>query len=257
MKEEHMANSDIAALARHWSELEAAGIPLEPLEDRVGLDTRKRGAGLTIRAGRDRQRSEIRELKDGRFAYILPIFIRRDHPGKTIILDCWISPPWLDTNVALVDDPIEGKHPGYYNLPHETERFVRESVLNHRMNCTLSRGDIRDGFLLAVGLRPPEAYAKNQLIEVTVGVLDQWDVEHCANVQARMNRLPARQKEIYKSTRGPLFSRRDVIPPKRSLIAPPNPPKQSPEEEHQAIRHICEEMARIHAKHKHAKAPVG
>ena len=252
-----MANSDTAALARHWSELEAAGIPLEPLEERVGLDTRKRGAGLTIRRGHDGWRSEIRELKDGRFAYILPIFIRRDHPGKTIILDCWISPPWLDTNVALVDDPNEGNHPGYYNLPHETERFVRERVLNHRINCTLSRGDIREGFLLAVGLRPPEAYAKNQLIEVTVGVLDQWDVEHSAKVQARMNRLPARQKEIYKSTRGPLFSRRDEIPTEPPWHLRTALPKKSLKEEKEAFRGIYEEMARIHAKHKHAKAPVG
>jgi hypothetical protein len=246
----------LGALEKQWRELEDAGIPLDPLEDRVGLDNLNRGAGLTIRAGRDRCRSEIRELKDGRFAYILPIFVRRDHPGKSIILDCWISPPWLDTNVALVDDPLEGKHPGYYNLPHDPERFLRERVLNHRMNCTLSRGEIREGFLLAVGIRPPEAYAKNQLIEVTVGVLDQWDVEHCAKVQTRMNRLRARHKEIGKSKRGPLFSVRDVIPPKRSWIAPPIPPKQSREEEQEAIRHICEEMERVHAKHKHAKVPV-
>jgi hypothetical protein len=250
-----MANSDIAALARDWSELEAAGIPLEPLEDRVGLDTRKRGAGLTIRAGADRWRSEIRELKDGRFGYIMPVFVRRDHPGKTVILDCWISPPWLDTNVALVDDPVEGTHPGYYNLPHETERFVREHVLNHRMNCTLSRGEIRDGFLLAVGIRPPEAYANNQLVEVTFGVLDQWDVEHSAKVQMRMHRLPARHKEIYKSARGPLFSRRDVIPDTPSWRLSPAPPKRSLKEEKEAYRQICEAMERVHAKH--AKVPVG
>jgi hypothetical protein len=250
-----MANSDIAALARDWSELEAAGIPLEPLEDRAGLDTRKRDVGLTIRAGADRWRSEIRELKDGRFGYIVPVFVRRDHPGKTIILDCWISPPWLDTNVALVDDPVEGTHPGYYNLPHETERFMREHVLNHRMNCTLSRGEIRDGFLLGVGLRPPDAYANNQLVEVTVGVVDQWDDEHSAKVQMRMHRLPARHKEIYKSARGSLLSRRDVIPAGRSWISPPDPPKKSLKEEKEAFRGIYEEMARIQAKH--AKVPVG
>src|SRR5579864_6192385 len=151
-----MANSDLAALTRDWTELEAADIPLESLENRIGIDTRKRGAGLTIRTGCDHQRSEIRELQDGRFAYILPVFVRRDHPGKTIILDCWISPPWLETDVRFVEDPNGGKHPGYYNLPHDTERFPRERVLNHRINCTLSRGEIRDGFLLAVGWRPPD-----------------------------------------------------------------------------------------------------
>jgi hypothetical protein len=251
-----MANSDIAALTRHWTELEAADIPLESLENRVGLDTRKRGAGLTIRPGRDRWRSEIRELKDGRFAYILPVFVRRDHPGKTVIRDCWVSPPWLDTNVTFVDDPMEGKHPGYYNLPHQTERFLREQVLNHRINCTLSRGEIREGLLLAVGLRPPETYTNNQLIEVTVGVLDQWDVEHCAKVQTRMHRLPAR-KEIKKSKRGSLFSLRDVIPPQRSWRERTKPPAMSLEQEKEGYTRIYKEMERVHAKHKHSKVPVG
>lgn len=253
-----MAISDLAALTRHWTELEAADIPLESLEDRVGVDTRKRGAGLTLRAGRDRYRSEIRELRDGRVAYIVPVFVRRDHPGKTIILDCWIAPPWFDANVELVEDPkVEGHPPGYYNLPRETERFLRERVLNHRINCTLSRGEIREGLLLAVGLRPPDTYANNQVIEVTVGVSDQWDVEHFAKVQMRLNRLPARRKAINRSTRGPLLSRRDVIPERPSWKVPPDPPEKSLEEKEKAFRLFCEEMSRIHGNPDLAKALIG
>jgi hypothetical protein len=89
-----MTIRDFGALMRQWSELEAAGIPLEPLENRVGIDTRASGAGLTIRVGRDRSHGEIRELKNGSFAYILPVFVRRNLPGKTIIRDSWIEPPW-------------------------------------------------------------------------------------------------------------------------------------------------------------------
>jgi len=253
-----MANSDLAALTRDWTELEAADIPLESLENRIGLDTRKRGAGLTIRTGRDRWRSEIRELEDGRFAYILPVFVRRDRPGKTIILDCRISPPWLDTNVEFLEDPKgEGRPPGYYTFPHDTERFLRERVLNHRINCTLSRGEIREGLLLAVGLRPPETYTNNQIIEVTVGVLDQWDVEHSAKVQMRMSRRPARQKEINRSKRGPLLSVRDKIPPKRSWIAPPDPPQPSLEEKQEFTRRLNEAIARIRAKPEDVKVPLG
>jgi len=186
-----------------WHALETAGIPLEPLEDRVGVDARSSGSGLTIRRGRDAWRSEIRELKHGRFAYILPIFIRRDHPGKTIIRDSWIEPPWLDTNVEWLEDPRdEGRHPAYYNFPGDTERFAREKVVNHRINCVLSRGNICEGLLLGVGLRPPEAFKNHQQIEITFGILDQWDCEPFAKLQMRMNRLPTRAKQINRSARG-------------------------------------------------------
>jgi hypothetical protein len=86
-----MANRDVRQLVKDWFDLEAAGVPLEPLENRVGFGSRNSGTGLTVRAGRDRWRGEIRELKNGQFAFIVPVFIRRDRPGKTIILDAWIG----------------------------------------------------------------------------------------------------------------------------------------------------------------------
>jgi hypothetical protein len=200
-----MAIRGFGALARQWRDLEAAGIPLEPLENRVGVDARSSGSGLTIRRGRDAWRSEIRELKDGRFAYILPVFIRRDRPGKTIIRDSWIEPPWLDTNVEWLEDPRdEGRHPAWYNFPGDTERFAREKVVNHRINCVLSRGNICEGLLLGVGLRPPEAFNNHQQIEITFGILDQWDCEPLAKLQMRMNRRPTRAKQINRSARGAL-----------------------------------------------------
>ncbi|MFZ0522622.1 MAG: hypothetical protein WAN14_17540 [Candidatus Acidiferrales bacterium] len=110
-----MANRDFAKLVRQWGELDAAGIPLEPPENRVGLDARNSGTGLTIRLGRPRWRSEIRELKNGQFGFIVPVFIRRDRPGKTIILDAWIGTSWPDASIEWLDDPRhEEKHPGYY-----------------------------------------------------------------------------------------------------------------------------------------------
>lgn len=142
-----MTKQDIRKLTRDWSELEAAGIPLESLEHRVGIGARNSGSGLTLRRGRPGWRSEIRELQGGRFGFLVPVFVRRDHPEKTIILDAWVGTSWPDTSIELVEDPaFEEKHPGYYNLPGDSERFPREEVVNHRIiNNSLSRGDIRAG----------------------------------------------------------------------------------------------------------------
>ena len=214
-----MAIRDFEALARQWSELEAAGISLEPLENRIGVDARSSGSGLTIRRGRDIWGSEIRELQDGVFAYILPIFIRRDRPGKTIIRDSWIEAPWLGATIEFLEDPrIERKHPEWYNFPRETERYWREKVVNHRINRVLSCGNICEGLVLGLGPNPPEDYKNHQQVEVTFGILDQWDNEPSAKLKMRVNRRPARVKA--RSTRGPLLSRRDVIVPERSLVAP-------------------------------------
>jgi hypothetical protein len=253
-----MAIHNFEALVREWQDLEAADIPLEPVENRVGFTTRSRGAGLTIRAGRDRWNSEIRELKNGSFAFILPVFIRRDLPGKTIIRDSWIAPPWPGAPVELLEDPKhEGRPPGYYTFPGDTDRFVRGKVLNHRMDCVLSRGDLRAGLVLAVGLAPPETFKNRQLVVVSFGVLDQWDVEHVAKLQIQINRLPKRAKAIKKSTRGRLLSRRDIIAPPRSLVVPRGPTDRNPKKDLEAIRRMEGMIARLQSKIDHAKVPVG
>lgn len=48
-----MTIRDFGALVRQWRESEAAGISLEPFENRVGVDARGPGSGLTIRRGHD------------------------------------------------------------------------------------------------------------------------------------------------------------------------------------------------------------
>jgi hypothetical protein len=224
-----MANRDVPQLVTDWNVLEAAGIPLEPLKCRVGIDTENSGTGLTVRAGRDRWRGEIRELKNGQFAFIVPVFIRRDRPGKTIILDAWIGTSWPDGSIEWLDDPEqEDKHPGYFNLPGDTERFLRGEVLNHRfINCVLSRGDIRTGLLLAVGSRPPDIYKDHDEIPITLTIVDQWDCEQKVTLQMKMNRRPTRGKAIHTSTRSPLLSRRDGITEARSLVTRCEPAEDS------------------------------
>ena len=121
-----MAIGDFGALAQQWRDLEAAGIPLEPLENRAGIARSPSGI-LTIRSESHRLGgSEIRELKDGRFGYVLRVFIRSDSPGKTIIRDSWISPPWTDPTFEWLEDPKElGQHPEWYAFPRDTEQFAR------------------------------------------------------------------------------------------------------------------------------------
>ncbi len=246
-----MANRDVSQLVTEWNVLEAAGVPLEPLNCRVGIDTKKPGTGLTVRAGRDRWRSEIRELKNGAFAFIVPVFIRRDRPGKTIILDAWIGTPWPDGSIDWLDDPRqEDQHPGYFNLPGDTERFLRGEVLNERLiNCVLSRGDIRSGLLLAIGSRPPDVYKHRDVVPITLAVVDQWDDEHRVTLQARMNRRPAQAKAVTRSTRGSLLARRDVIAPNRQYVAPRESSAESRKKEAADYRWLLEDIARFQSKH--------
>jgi hypothetical protein len=254
-----MSIRDFGALTQQWRDLEVAGIPLEPFEDRVGIDARSSGRVLTIRTGSHHPgRSEIRELGDGRFGYILSIFVRRDRPGKTRIRDSWVAPPW-DDPIEWLEDSKDGKHPEWYAFPGEpeSELFARVEVINHRINCTLSYGDFREGLLLGVGcVRPPDTYKNFEEVPVTFSLIDQWDGKHSEKLQMRMNRRPARAKEIYKRTRPPLFSCRDITPPRRSLIAPPPLPKIS-KKEAQARDRAFVEMVRAGFKREHAKVPIG
>jgi hypothetical protein len=240
-----MASQDIWQRTRLWAELEAEGVPLEPRENRVGVTMPE---DLTIRPGRQGRRAEIMELASGRFAFILPLFIRRDRPGKTIIVDAWIGTPWFDSTIDWLLDPREtGSHPGYYYFAQDPEPFVRKEVLNHRIHCTLSRGDIREGFLLAVGSAPPESYKHRDQVPVTLGLVDQWDVEHRATFGFTISRRAARPRE-QKRERGPLLSCRDVIKEPRSLKAPPTPKAQTIAEEIEAYCAAIEYVSHVTRK---------
>jgi hypothetical protein len=193
-----MAIRDYGALAQQWRDLEAAGIPLEPAENRVGI-ARSRRRILTIRSEPHRLGgSEIRELKDGRFGYVLTVFIRSDSPGKAIVRDSWIAPPWTDPTFEWLEDPKKlGQHPAWYAFPRDTEQFARAEVINHRIRCVLSRGDIREGVLLGIGCgRPPEIYKHNAKVSAVLTLVDQWDCTHSERLEMRINRLAVRAKAI-------------------------------------------------------------
>ena len=253
-REGKYADHDVRRLAQHWTDLEAASIPLEPPEYRVGLDARNPGAALTITPGRDHWRSEIRELKNGRFAYILPVFIRRDRPGKTIIRDAWIAAPWRDF-IELLADPKEGPNSAYYAFPDDAESFPRKDVLNHRLHCVLARGDIREGLILGSGVVSARRIQGRKKIQVTLSILDQSDDERTATLEMKMNRIRRRAKPVITSARGPLLSRRDNLQPTRPLVAPRDPTVDTRKKEAMSDQHISKDVVREHSKPKRAKVP--
>ncbi len=250
-----MANHDIRQLMKDWIELEAAGVPLEPPELRVGCDTQTSGVGLTIKPGRGHWRARIRELKGGRLAYILPVFVRRDRPGKTVIRDAWIAAPWPDT-VELIEALKEGTKPAYYVFPGDAEIFQRADVLNHRLRCVLARGEIREGLLLGLGSCPPDGFSDQSKIHVTLGVLDQWDMEHTAKLEMKINRLPTQAKPVMTSTRGPLLSRRDILPSSSALAAPQDPTAESRTGETADDQSTPKDVVREQSKPARAKMPA-
>jgi len=250
-----MAIRDVQQLVKDWIDLEAAGVPLEPPELRVGYDAQNSGAALTIKPGRDHWRARIRELKGGRLAYILPIFVRRDRPGKTVIRDAWIAAPWPDA-VELIGDLKEGAKPAYYAFPGYGEIFQREDVLNHRLHCVLARGENREGLLLGLGSCPPHKFKNQSKIQVTFGILDQWDIEHTAKLEMNMNWLPTQAKPVITSTRGPLLSRRDILSSSPPLVASHDPTAESRTGETADGQSTPKAVVREQSKHERAKLPA-
>jgi len=206
-------------LVEDWHELEDADIPLEPLEFRVGI---KPNAGLTIRQMPTAYSEAVIREFGHCVAYVMPLFIRRDEPAKTIVRDCKLHVPW-DDSVEWLDEDKKINRGWYafsrvYPPKHE---YARDTVLNHRMKCILSLGDIRDPHQHAVGkVRPPETYRNGEIIPIRFSILDQWDCEPSVTFQLPLVRGHHRANEIRRSKRGPLLSRPDYIAPVEEREAP-------------------------------------
>lgn len=94
----------LGRLVEDWREIEAADIPLEPMKVRVGAN---QNAGLTMKQmPTDYGEAMIREFKHC-VAYVMPVFIRRDEPGRTIIRACTLDVPWDDSVEWLDQDKRE------------------------------------------------------------------------------------------------------------------------------------------------------
>lgn len=156
----------------------------------------------------------------------------------------------------MLADPKEGPKSTDYAFPDDAESFPREDVLNHRLHCVLARGDIREGLLLALGSSPPDEFKNQSKIQVTFGILDQWDQEHPAKLELTLNRLPPRAKPMITSTRGPLLSRRDILPQTHPLVAPRDPTAETRKKDAAADRRTPKNAVRVQYQHKRAKTPA-
>jgi hypothetical protein len=220
-----------------WDDLEKAGIPLDLPEYRVGF---KSDAGLTIRQMElPYEESEIRELGDGRVAYVLPVFMRRERPGKTVVREITLHAPWDDSIEWLTEG--EKRNRGWYTFARDIpQQYPRHAVVNHRLRCTLAPGDMREGLLLGVGrLRPPKNYRDGEIIPISLSVLDQWDAELSVTFKMRLNRC--RYLANIARPRGPLLSKRDLIKDSDA----PNP--RTPPTDEEIFQGLNECMAAISA----------
>jgi len=225
-----MAIHRFSRFIEDWRELEGAGIPLEPLNFRVGSDSR----GLLIRhEPHPYEDGYVREIRLGRIAYMVPVFIRRDAPGKTIIRNCTLRAPW-DDYIEFLEENTK-KNAGWYTFSEDAyppkHEYPRNMVLNHRITGALSRGDIREGLLLGLGkVPPPEEHHSGDKIPVIVSVVDQWDYESSAVFKLQLMRCENRANEIPKRKRKPLLSCRDVATPGK-LVAQSGSAKNRPTDE--------------------------
>lgn len=238
---------DSGALAQQWRDLIASGIPLEPPEYRVELVARNSGTGLTISRGRDAWRSEIRELKNRSFALIVSVNIRCDLPRKTIIRQCFIETPWLEVTELLEPPTDVRRNRSSYSFPKDTDFFACDEVLNHRLNCVLSRGDVREGLLLCVGWQLPDTYNNEDKISITLTLVDQLDHPHTAKLQVPIHRLSTRAKAITKSARVPLYPRGDDVAPMLS-VERQRPTVERRERNVEAMRRSAKEVVSVTSK---------
>ena len=128
-----------------WRELEEASIPLEPEALSAGLE---RSYGLTMRhEPYSYDVGYVREIRRCRVAYMVPVFIRRDEPGKTIIRKCTLQSPWDDSIKWLVED--KEKNAGWYTFSEESyprkDEYPRDMILNHQMIGSLRHGTFERG----------------------------------------------------------------------------------------------------------------
>ena len=226
-----MAIHRLSRLIEDWRELEGAGIPLESMNFRVGLDSR----GLLIRhEPHPYEDGYVREIRPGRIAYMVPVFIRRDAPGKTIIRTCALRAPW-DDFIELLEEDTE-KNAGWYTFSEDTyprkHEYPRNMVLNHRIAGALSRGDIREGLLLGIGrVSPPEKYRSGDRIPIVLTIVDQWDCELPAVFELPLTRCPKPPNQNAKRKRPSLLSCRDVAAPTGKSVARSGSGKNPPSDQ--------------------------
>lgn len=183
--------------ARHLAalqELQAAGrevtIPEESLENSDALD-------IVLAP---RHENILRELPNGRTCYA--IFARQLSRRGGLILESFeIASEW-DSDLII---PLRAEEKKPYRFARAFD-FPWHEVLNHRIENGLRfhhRGDLAEGWLLAIGYRPiPDKYRNWMAVTLDITFTDQFGDSHCARAEASLERsarrvdLTARPKEF-------------------------------------------------------------
>ncbi len=206
---------DFEELLDHWRELEAGGIPLEPMQYRAAIDRRNSGRGLVIEQHGELASNTIFEIENNSVGYILDPFILCDLPGKTIIMHWELEIPWEESLFHCLPDPTEdGPKDALYSFPGKRPlQYPREMILNHRMcgKCVLRRGDILQGMLLGVGYAPiPKTYKHGAEIQIILKIIDQWGWTHSAPFRIWLDQSVTLERQIQKrGMRAKLFCEAD------------------------------------------------
>jgi hypothetical protein len=241
-----------AALERRWADLERAGIPLESQEHRIGARR-----DLAIAACRPEYglAAEVRELRSGAFAYVVPVCIRRETRGTTLIREFWIAPPFAGAVDLLDNSRIETrKGRPYYRFPGDSARFYTGNVLNQRIDHRLTPNHPPlNGAVLGIGSPIPEPYSNHKVIDITLGVVDQHGSELSTTLPLALHRLRAPLKGAKHSRRAPLLSRRDRIVPGNPLVAPRFEPLGSQEDVEKDVARFVAAMEQLGEAVEHAR----
>lgn len=191
-------------LLGRWHELEASGVPLEPMRYRTGFDGRDSSKGLVIEQQGERASNIIFVLKNYcPIQYMLDPFIRCDLPGETVIRDVGLVVPWkADLLFQWLPDPAEeGPKDAPYLFPGKNPiPYPRDKVLNHKMCRVLRRGGVLQGLLLGVGYTPPpKRYSDGAEIEIILEIVDHWGHLHSAPFLMWLHRSVTRGRPIRKT----------------------------------------------------------
>jgi hypothetical protein len=97
--------------------------------------------------------------------------------------------PWKNTPASLLQDPADSNAPAIYKFPrYNASQYDRSEVI-FQSGKTLRRGQLLEGYLLAVDPEPvPSEIRHGTDITAKLTIFDQFDAEHSSDLILRADR---------------------------------------------------------------------
>lgn len=193
-----MNSSKNDELRREWAELEAGGIPLEPLKYRVGLNLPRNNRSLSIKQIGYMTTNILFEMRNHAIGIVFDPYIVNVGQGKINIIAWHLELPWATTRFEWLPDPREIKAQYMsYSFPGTEMSFERQTVLNHRAQRTLRHGDTLEGLMLGVLYDPfPESIQHGTRFYVRLKLYDQFDGIHVGRFNTWVQRTSTFDKKM-------------------------------------------------------------